>query len=213
MIQTTAILLENESTLKADSFAERIKFILEQQKRTLAWLADEIGISKQAMNYMLKHSAKPKYVSEIALALVINPEWLKTGEGSITLSSVKNNGARQIPLIDMNSSSLIHPNENSRSDIIVSDELSDKCFAVILDSPCMAPLFQIGSILIFDPGRQVKNGDYVLIKIEESNEILFRQYFKDGNDIIFKAVDIQFKTVKDKAFTIYGILVESRNQF
>ncbi len=45
---------EETAIAKEDiSFGDRILFVLEQQRRSKAWLAEQIGISKQAINYLV----------------------------------------------------------------------------------------------------------------------------------------------------------------
>src|ERR1700735_1444031 len=76
--------LKIEETIAGEDvdFGERILMTLEYQRRSKSWLAEQIGISKQAINYLLKHSSNPKYVNEIAGALEVSPEWLLSGKKS-----------------------------------------------------------------------------------------------------------------------------------
>src|SRR5690349_586519 len=81
------------------SFGDRILLLLKNQQRTKAWLAEQIGISKQAFNYLLNHASSAKYINEIASALDVNPEWLATGNGSITIDIASRTDIIRLPLV------------------------------------------------------------------------------------------------------------------
>lgn len=196
------------------SFSQRIELILNQQKRNKVWLAEKIGISKQAMNYILNKSGKPKYIMEIADALGVNPEWLASGQGCFTIQFNNQYGVRQIPLFDLSNFMEANPkNLETAEQVSIDPSYPPECFAIQLDNTSMEPYFNQNSILIFDPSRQAKNGDYVIFSLENSNKSLFRQYFSDGSDTYLKAIDPMYNSIKNKNIIIQGILIESRNHF
>ena len=68
------------------SYADRVNLLIIQRGSTKKWLADQLGITKQALNMLLKRNKKPKFVNETAEIFNVSPHWLLTGEGSVTLA-------------------------------------------------------------------------------------------------------------------------------
>lgn len=193
-------------------FGDRVLTILKQQQRSKAWLAEQIGISKQAMNYLLNHSTKPKFLNEIAASLEVSPEWLKTGKGTFFNITNNNQGIRQIPLLRMDT---LGKNSNDAFDEMITADSSypPSCFAVKLENTSMEPTFNRNSILIFDPLKEPRNGDFIVFSVDTTGQYFFRQYFYDGDEIYLKSMDSMYKNFKNEKITIHGILIESRNQF
>lgn len=202
-ITTDIVPKENEET-----FSDRVLMVLHQQKRSKAWLAEQIGISKQALNYILMRSSKKKCMNEIAVALEVNPEWLKTGKGAMVIHLHTRSDIKFIPVLSIESLASYAANT-----IAVSADYASDCFAVVLNNHSMEPLFTSGSLLIFDPSKKAKNGDFVLFSLAQDKTIYFRQFFKEGQDYYFKAVATMYETMKHSDMTLHGVLIESRHHF
>lgn len=216
MIITKTIGIEESLTKSEDTFGSRVLLVLELQRRTKAWLAGEIGISKQAVNYLLNHSTTAKYVNEIATALEVSPEWLLFGKGSRQILSEADAGITRIPIIRMQDASLFIQTKDTNLakeyTHIMAHSNSHSCFAAVLENSSMEPLFNQGTLLIFNSENKPKNGDYIIF-LNEDKDIFFRQYFIDGKEIYLKAIDTMFKVFKAIDITILGVLIESRNIF
>jgi SOS-response transcriptional repressor LexA len=213
MIESTLMDAEIELDSTENNFANRVLMILKQQKRTKSWLAEEIGVTKQGMNYILSRSSK-KLIKQIALALEINSLWLESGEGNYYINSSKREDVIYLPLMNMQYMFDKGVAKTNNENIIVSNtNLSINCFATVLDNTSMEPLFRQGSILIFDPEKQLKSGDYVLFSLTNTNETFFRQYFREGKNYYFKSIDTMYKIITSEEIVIHGVLVESRNCF
>lgn len=205
MMLTELVTIEILPKEKKETFADRVVTILQQQKRTKAWLAEEVGVSKQAFNYFLTHSTKKKYINEIAIALNVNPEWLKTGLGNIFIQT--RDDIKFIPILTMETLSHTHQT------LAVNVTYSSDSFAVVLNNDSMEPLFTQGSLLIFDPIKEAKNRDFILFSRPGDMTIYFRQFFKEGQDYYFKAVGAMYETIKDRDMFLHGTLVESRHHY
>lgn len=194
-------------------YGERVTLILEEQKRSKAWLAEQIGISKQSMNYVMNHSRKPKFVSEIASALNVNPEWLTSGTGNIVLPNQPCD-VRTIPILHPSDIPLLHEKKlSSEQHVMGNASLSENCFAIHLDNKSMEPLFKQGTILIFDPQVKPTTGDFVIFTVIKSDDVLFRQLFIDGADTYLKAVDPMYRVMVNEKIAVHGVLIESRCMF
>src|SRR5690606_35525258 len=118
-----------------------------------AWVAERLGISKQALNYLLKHAVKPKFVDELAGLLSLNPEWLEQGIGApqANRKTVISSKMNKIPLMSKDSS-LNQPMSmwDSPCSIEFSNDNIKNFIAYSLDDNSNFPPFIQGSILIFD---------------------------------------------------------------
>ena len=211
MVATTYI---DTSHLRGDlGFAEKVIAVLEMQKRSKAWLADELGVSRQALNYLLKHSSKPKYVAEIALALGVSSAWLK-GKAEDTedrFEATLSLEGRKLPLLNMADLDNVEGEANSdNAYVFVDAHQPSGSFAVILDNISMEPVFKKGCVLIFDAAKSPKSEDYVLLKRKSNGGIFFRQMVIEGNDVYFKAQDPMYQHIVNEDVEILGVLIESR---
>ncbi|HDX1153342.1 XRE family transcriptional regulator [Pasteurella canis] len=59
----------------------RLRKVLSEKRLSQQWLAEQVGISQQAIGKILNGGNTTK-ILEIATALGVDPNWLKTGEGS-----------------------------------------------------------------------------------------------------------------------------------
>jgi SOS-response transcriptional repressor LexA len=103
-------------------------------------------------------------------------------------------------------------------DSIISDtNLSPKAFALTIKDSSMEPVFSIGTTIIVDPNRELKDRRYVVVKLANSNEAVFRQLIMDATDFYIKPLSpdlTQFKMHKlDRSDTICGILVQAKRNF
>lgn len=198
------------------TYGARITLVLDSQKRTKSWLAQEIGISKQALGYLMAYGSKPKLLDEISMALGVNSEWLKTGKGNITTNHLENDTQKSFPVIALNEvNDFIQGkiDSNNKKSIISAYTLSDKCFSIVLESNYLYPIFSHGTILIFDSEITPKNGDFVIFFRDKDHETLIGQLFKDGSNINIRPIDGKQGLIENEKITFYGVLIESRNMF
>jgi Peptidase S24-like len=210
VIEATGVAYEENCS----EFSNRVLTILKEQKRSKAWLSQQVGISPQALNYLLNHSTKPKFVNEIAFALEVSPEWLKTGKTSFVNFSSFQAGGRHIALLAMDTiGKSPHQDPEPLEVITIDPSYPSSCFAVKFENTSMEPIFNQGSILIFDSVKRPRNADFIIFSVNETGQVFFRQYFTDGDDVYLKSVDIMYKNFRNEKITIHGVLIESRNQF
>jgi len=76
----------SDLNLSEETYSDRINLLLIQRGSTKKWLADKLGITKQALNMLLKRNKKPKFINEIAEVFNVSPQWLLTGNGTITVT-------------------------------------------------------------------------------------------------------------------------------
>lgn len=93
--------------------------------------------------------------------------------------------------------------------------LSEFAFALIMPDTSMEPMFQRGSLLIFDPMVKPEDRSFALVKLSISESAVFRQLLIDVNQQYLKPLNPDFNLFKmrqlDKQDEIIASLVESRN--
>tara|TARA_R110002126_G_scaffold222360_3_gene367541 strand:+ start:1102 stop:1737 length:636 start_codon:yes stop_codon:yes gene_type:complete len=203
-------------SMPTSTFKDRVTSVLNDLNRSKAWLAEKIGISRQALNYLLANTNGGKYISHIADALNINPEWLVSGEGDLNLTT---NHMNTIPLLKLENISrwLNGTFTELYETILVEDTDTSGTFAIILDNSSMEKEFAKNSILIFKQSLKPSNGDYILAQLNTDNQepiFIFRQYMTDGTGVYLKALDTTFRTITEcDDFNIIGLLTEQRRLF
>ncbi len=190
------------------AFGQRIAYVIETRGISKAWVAERLGVSKQALNYLLKHSIKPKFVDEFAELLGLDPQWIEHGAGAPSLK--ENRPVKRTKLPVLTSAMLLGQDgmHSGKSEIEFSHHPAESYTAYKLEDDSNFPPFIEGTVLIFNTNKQPGNQDYVLLKIE--NDIFVRQYLIDGQNICFKASNPQHKLFINPQATILGVLVEAR---
>lgn len=101
--------------------------------------------------------------------------------------------------------------------IIVSSDISNHAFALIMPDTSMAPLFQVDSILIFDPTAKPHDRSYVLVKLHDLNTYVFRQLIIDISHQYIKPLNPDLNVFKmrllDQKDRIIACLVEARYNY
>ncbi|MDP3704963.1 MAG: LexA family transcriptional regulator [Legionellaceae bacterium] len=192
------------------AFGPRIAYVIETRGISKAWVAERLGISKQALNYLLKHSIKPKFVDEFAELLGLDPQWIEHGVGALSLKETRPVKRTTLPV---QTAAMLLGREDmhsGKSDIEFSHHPGETYTAYKLEDDSNFPPFIEGTVLVFNTNKQPNTQDYVLIQIEKN--IFVRQYLVDGQDICFKASNPQHKTFINPGVTILGVLVEARYQ-
>ena len=72
--------LKNDVPTITSTFNQRVNFLIESRGVSKQWLAKNLGVSKQALNYLINHATKPKYINELAELLQANPIWIASGK-------------------------------------------------------------------------------------------------------------------------------------
>lgn len=213
MPASSTIIIETPKDAEKLIFGRRIAYIIENSGLSKAWIAERLGISKQALNYLLKHATKPKFVDELAEILGLNPEWVEKGIGTpwVNKKSKDIYSENQIPLLTK-ADILNQPTGPwmSKEAIDFSSDHSESFIAYRLDDDSNFPPFIQGSILIFNTEKQPQSNDYVLLMIE--NDVFVRQFLVDGDNICYKTSNPGHKTFINPKAKLLGVLIEARYQ-
>jgi len=96
----------------------------------------------------------------------------------------------------------------------VTTALNKDAFILQMKGTTMESRFPDGALLIIDTSIPYNDKDFVIVRIEQQPEVIFRQLLFDGNNIALKPLNSDFKTIyleknKDQ-YSIIGVLVEAR---
>lgn len=213
MTASDTLIIETPKDAEKLIFGRRIAYIIENSGLSKAWIAERLGISKQALNYLLRHAIKPKFVDELAEILDLNPEWVERGIGTpwANKKSKAIYSTKQIPLLTKADllNKPIGP-WKSKNAIDFSSDHIESFIAYILEDDSNFPPFIQGSILIFNTEKQPQSNDYVLLIIE--NDVFVRQLLVDGDNICYKSSNPGHKTFINPTEKLLGVLIEARYQ-
>ncbi len=117
-----------------------------------------------------------------------------------------------VPLV--NWEQLEERNKDSHSCIPFVGKISKLGFATIMPDASMEPFIQIDSVLVFDPELNPKDRSYVLVKLHETNNYVFRQLLVDAEHKYLKPLHPDFSAFKMRLLSqddeIVACLVEAR---
>ena len=132
---------------------------------------------------------------------------------------------RRVPIIEWNdvlswlNTDIPNLKNVAHENSIISDsEIGPKAFALTVKDASMEPVFNIGTKIIVDPDKTIKDRCFVVVKFFENNETIFRQLIIDGYDYYIKALSIELVNSKLRKITpqngkICGVLTQTRRDY
>ena len=132
-----------------------------------------------------------------------------------TISLPSKQSIKAISIIEwLDINNLEETNKKGKKDIIITGNVSDNCFALLMNDYSMEPVFPKKSILIFDPNRKAVDRSYVLVKLSNNEIPIFRQLLVDIDHQFLKPLNPDLSTYQMRALgkddTIIACLFESR---
>lgn len=71
---------------------------------------------------------------------------------------------------------------NQLDEMVETDTRDENAFAIILEGNSMVPEFKPGDRVVFAPGLMPRNGDAAVVKLKDSEEILFKWFYETGRN-------------------------------
>lgn len=194
------------------SFGERINCVLRAKRRSKTWLAEQLEISKQRVNYLLRYATKPKHVDRIAHYLHINPEWLLSGCGPMentatSADSVANH--HSIPVYDTQQCLRIGQggwrDYKNLPEITVGINTPTKAFACMIDTAYMLHTnLPAGTLIIIDPERTPSAEDTILAYLPYRASLIMQPVTEPAEH-----TDIWIN-LQATRFSLLGVVLEAR---
>ena len=194
------------------SFGERINCVLRAKRRSKTWLAEQLDISKQRVNYLLRYATKPKHVDRIAHYLHINPEWLISGCGPMdntTASTDTVANHHSIPVYDTQQCLRIGQggwrDYKNLPEITVGINTPAKAYACLIDATHMPHAdLPAGTLVIIDPDRTPSMDDTILAYLPYSAGLII-QPVTEPTEHTDNWVNLQ-----TTRFRLLGVVLEAR---
>lgn len=195
---------------KWQCLSDRLNYALELSGISKAEIARIIGVKPQTIQYLCSTNAESsKFTFELAHALGVNFEWLAVGMGDIGLKEIEastNIGKPKNQVYTLDELQNLYKNNSNFFEMLRYP------FEVVLSDHSMWPRFAKGTTLIFDRKSDFKSGDFVLVYLQEMDELVFRELIEQQmgkklvpfNSNLFKEVSLNERDL------ILGILIEAR---
>lgn len=223
-----------------NTLAERLKYAREQRNLTQQEIAKLANMSQPA--YYKVESGKTTrttYLNELANVLKLNPNWLATGEGEMSLSvidkekyalgnveAVPNSklSVRYAPVLNyVQAGKFTDIGDNDYDEYLpyTDDKISDNAYWLIVKGDSMTPDFQEGDYLLIDAKRQAQSGDYVIAMMSDDNEATFKRYKHCGFDEKLNREYCQLIALNDfyspidsrhTHFSVIGVVMEHKRK-
>lgn len=202
---------------RANSFGARLREVMEEKGITQSALRDITGIKQQTISYLL-HPDSPatgsKHYEELAVALGVSPQWLKTGLGDKYPASQQ---SREVPVLlaeHVQAYMETGASSNIRGVVIADGYVSDKAFAIELSCSAMVPQYTPGDRVIVDPEVPAVPGDAVVaIQSDDgpNGPLVFGKFRATSlRDFEVKPSNDDYQTVPGKSVKLVGPVVEHR---
>ncbi len=184
---------------------------------THADLSKKVGVSRAHITHYLSGRSKPPLdkLDLIARALDSNiEELLSQNEKTVASNDVINVPIirwDQVSQIELNYDSISAESEHIASQLSKCGEhpyaLTVKGDSMISSFPGKKS-FNPDDLLIVDPDREAKNGNFVIASVGDSHEAVFKQYTEDGPFKFLKPLNNHYPLITfDKTCRILGLVV------
>lgn len=184
-----------------NTFGSRLRAVRKERGfKTQTALAKQIGgkTSHVSISDWENDNYSPSDENAIMIAKILNVryEWLKTGKGqkevnkrdvdlSLTLSYINTYPVINWTEVSTWSSKMELTNKGDK--VFKSSYISSgKCFALVVESESMAPIFNPKDTILIDTDMSPGDGKYALILVDEDTAII-RKISKEGKSIFLKA--------------------------
>ncbi|MEO5340529.1 MAG: helix-turn-helix domain-containing protein [Magnetococcus sp. MYC-9] len=223
------------------TLSERIQTARKQAKLTQKELADRVNISQTAVHKLeCGRSKSSRRTVAIALACGVDPIWLDTGRGEMSLigatpgmnhaefTKAAEDGEiyrapifARLPLISWEDASRsceepadsFHPT-TVEAWIPVAPRSSDRTYALRVPDDSMEPEFHEGEIIIVDPMLPGKHNQFLVARMEGDSLATFKQLIVVGNRTYLKPLNSRYPLIDIQgAIRVCGVVVGKYKEY
>lgn len=95
-----------------------------------------------------------------------------------------------------------------------SEPMSQAAYSLRVEGDSMEPEFPNGCIIYVEPRAQAANGDYVVVKLDETDQATFKQLVIDGPRRYLKPVNPRYPIIPlDRQASVCGVVREMRKLY
>ncbi len=223
------------------TLSERIHLARKQANLTQKELANQVGISQTAIHKLEGGSSKSsRRTVAIALACGVDPIWLDTGRGEVSLHGARSDTGQtgfirptqeggnpwspvlaRLPLISWEEANRscdepaesFHP-KTVEAWIPVAPRSSHRTFALHVPDDSMTPEFCEGEILIVDPTLPGTHNQFVIARMEGDAAATFKQLIMVGQQTYLKPLNTRYPLIHVQgSLAICGVVVGKYREY
>jgi SOS-response transcriptional repressor LexA len=156
---------------------------------------------------------RPDTIQKIAEALGVKKEWLLIGD------EVEKYTAPTYYLPMFSFQEMINfpfcmedtAEKENKEKVPMSEKGYEHCYILPVTNDLMEPRFKAGDLLVVDPGRQPKDGSFVIAYQSGAPEIVFKKYVVDGANRYLRSLNGDVPRIDvDESIKIFGVVVRKR---
>ncbi|MEM1243196.1 MAG: LexA family transcriptional regulator [Pseudomonadota bacterium] len=208
------------------NISESLKKLVQMSKISELELSRRTGVAQPIINRLISgENTNPKIATLkpladffcVSISKLIGEEGI---QNAVSLASSPSTNLNKIPTFSIKHFAKNHNIKQLLSKItrftLTEREVNENSFACEIDDDAMLPLFPKGMVLIFDVNASAKHKDFVLMRIEKTNQILFRQlYIHNEQRLLLSlnpAKEQELITISNKD-VIIGVLVQTKKDY
>ena len=189
-------------------------------------LAQCAKISQSAVSAIERRNPESsQFTHVLAKCLGVSATWLATGEGKPNAQADDRHYLIDVPIISWvqagDWSQVEDPHLPGVADEWIPFATTRKSenknmYALRVQGVSMQPAFNEGDIVIVDPDRDAKHGDYVVVRLDDDDAATFKQLIIEGGRKFLKAANPvwtpQLQSINGNA-TLCGVVVSRQTNF
>lgn len=195
-----------------------LRELLQKSKLSENELARRTGIPQQIINRMLSGVNKNPKISTILPIVRYFGISIDQLIGELNNKDIRLNtehyGWSEVPLIAWEEIGITNKSSKKCLTIPTDAPVSKEAFAVKMPDDSMELKFYKNTILIFEPKKDPKSHDFVLINSTLAYNIIFRQVIFKDNNVYIKCLNPKLECYKAQKIggvtTYFGVLVQSK---
>ena len=183
------------------TISERLEFTLKQAGWSQSELARRSGVRQQSISRVCTgRTQNSRFLVRICQELGINPEWLESGKGEIYQTGV--NQLTKVPLISWSQAAQWHKikakfeYKDAEEWRLIPANTMHEGFALRVKGDSMEgtgnKTVPDGAIIFVDTNAEYQSDDLVIMVLPDSDEAVFKQYVKDGNQLFLRSYNTQY---------------------
>ena len=207
----------------------RMRDAMEAARLTQEEVGGALGLKQQSVGQWLTGQTRPTHRNLVKFSQLTGTSIDKLSgadenpsqqDGVREPSGLSSYGeVRRIPLISwVAASSFSEANDpfmpGDGEKYVLATDVSDRAFALQVRGPSMEPEFRDGSVIIVDPRRQAKSGDFVVVRLNDANEATFKQLYIEAGVQWLRPLNPQFPALQiNGEAQMCGVVVEQLKKY
>jgi len=192
----------------------RLKELREKKNLTQKQLAERLDVKLGTLQKWEQGALSPSSPSRNKII-----QFFKISEGELFHKDAIKTDFQRIPVISWVNANhfATSPIPQDVSDTYVHTTGKGKnMYALTVRKDCMEPEFVEGDIIVIQPDIDAENGDYVIVRDNNSDEATFKQLKRYGRKVILHPLNHKYEDIEldhDDRYQIIGVVVEKVKKY